>query len=103
MNQRLQALEHASAHLPRSLETLLREAEALPAKAHRAWLSSLNAAELKSICRHHDQMRRAEGLPLYDFGKLTSAERERILDGDFTPLETCPEIPGSNHQTGETL
>jgi hypothetical protein len=88
--QRLKALEKATAHLPRTLEQLLREMEALPGAQHRAWLASISEAELTLLTDEYARQRKAEGLPDYDWDKLTNEELERVLNGDLTPLETCP-------------
>jgi hypothetical protein len=90
MNQRLKALEKQAAHLPRTLEQLMREVDAMPLTAQRAWLTTLSEAELKCLTAEYDRQRKAEGLPDYDWSKLSAAEIDRILDGDLTPLETCP-------------
>ena len=90
INQRLMTLERQAAQLPRSVDELQREWERQPAKGRLAWLELLTEAESDNLHAEWRLQYKAAGLPDYDMSALTDAELERIVEGDETPLETCP-------------
>jgi hypothetical protein len=101
--QRLRALEKATAHLPRTLEQLTRTLDAMPESEHQPWLATISDAELTLLTDEYARQRKAAGIPDYDWDKLSNEEVERVLNGDLTPLETCPFLTADNQPQRATL
>lgn len=96
IEKRLQTIETKAAAIPRTLAQLLREFETLPESQHRKWYTELSDIELQVLTDEYQRQAAAGELPNYDWTALSDDELSAIVDGDMTPLETCPLLPSSN-------
>src|SRR5262245_40129693 len=91
LERRLQTLEKATAHLPRTGAELLRLSRQRPEVAHEAWLTTLTDDELAALEQAASEERWAAGLPVYDYSGLTDDELDQLTGAEDDPLlAKCP-------------